>query len=278
MKTRFIHARRLVVAIAAACFTCIASAGEVHDREIDVDEDNLVSFHIEASFRHHAAAAAVWFLDATHGSTVSSRQFRTFANRFESGTFAEFEYTYLDRETERTRVYYASSGTAEPFLGTRDVVPTHPYSTFLDVGSVVAHGEVLESNDTQIVATPVDGDYGGIGRANDAELKAVRTIEREIQANVVTARRGRIVAYISQPMCTSCERAVREFAARYDVEVTVNHLSRDGIAAREFKRKRAAFMGTVRASVPGLPARSVGTSPPPGDGGGPSQCGAIATH
>ncbi|PTR35167.1 hypothetical protein C8J98_101430 [Luteibacter sp. OK325] len=242
-----------------------ATAGEVKKYEWTYDYDDIVLWHLHLSFLHHAIPSVEWFLSATSHMKGNRHAFREFGRQFFSSTFASFQYTYTLNGMEHTRTYYARSGEDPPRLGVRG--PTPPlYSNYLQVQPTEVHATLLSSDESAITWTALKDGRPADARRNDAELKAVRSIERDLINGRVPSG-GEVTAFVSQPMCPSCEMAVRMFALQYDIDVNVNALSGDGgWASQRFMRKRVAFftsaLGSVTRSGSGFRPP---TPPPSGD-------------
>jgi len=241
-----------------------AGAGEVKTYDWTYDYDDIVLWHLRLSFLHHAIPSVEWFVAATSHMKGNHQAFRDFARQFFTSTFAAFEYTYTFNGREYTRTYYARSGEDSPRLGVRG--PTPPsYSNYLQVQPTEVHATLLASDRSAITWTALADGRPSDARRNDAELKAVRSIERDL-INKRVPLGGEVTAFVSQPMCLSCEMAVRMFSLQYDIDVHVNVLSGDGWASQRFMRKRVAFFTSAAGSLrkhgraPGPP-----TPPPAAD-------------
>lgn len=252
-----------------------ARAVEITTYEWDNDVNDFLIERLAESFAHHVDPAVRWFVSETEGLPVGRHSFRDFSRQFLSATYAEFVYTYHEHGIERSRTYFASSGELQPRLAAGN--GRRPYLDFVASGPTEVHAVLLAGNQSELTHIPLDDGRGDHARRNDAELKAVRSIERDIRAGRVP-RGGEVTAFVSQRMCDSCARAVQMFANAYDVTVYINTPTHTGTwASFRFMRKRKSFLEAARASLPtrfnnGPPGPSSGGPPPP-----PS-CGAIAIH
>jgi hypothetical protein len=258
---------RLLLGLFLAVAGCPASAGEVKTYEWTYDYDDIVLWHLRLSFLHHAIPSVEWFLGATSHRRGNRQAFHEFARQFFSSTFAAFEYTYTVNGREHTRTYYARSGEDPPRLGVRGQAPA-PYENYLQVQPTEVHAVLLPSDRSVITWTALADGRPSDARRNDAELKAVRSIERDLISKRVPLG-GEVTAFVSQPMCLSCEMAVRMFALQYDIDVHINALSGDGAwASQRFMRKRVLFftsaMGSLMTRGP-TPRPGPPTPPPAAD-------------
>jgi len=256
--------RHTLIATLALLVAAPVHAVEWHTRAFATDPKNIVMAPLLDAFRFHAEAGSTWYLDQLHGDLVSRQKFERFARSMSSATYGAFEYTFTRNGVESTRVYYAMSGPDNPFTALGP--PTRPMADYIAQDSTRIHAYISDSDRSSIVATEVEGDHDEGQHRRDAELKAVRTIERDMQAGTVTPG-GRLQAYISQPMCDSCEHVMHRFSAQYDVDINVAYLEGDlSEAYRRFRGVANRFMDTVLVHIrhpggPGhpTPAPSAGT-------------------
>lgn len=235
----------LMAALVSAATPC--EAYEWHARGFSSDERNIVTAPLIDAFRFHAEAAAVWYLQQLNGDAVSRARFERFSVPFVGATFGAFEYTYLRDGVRQTRIYYAMSGRDEPFTAMPPA--TTPMSHFIAQDSTRIHAYLDPQDVTTLVATEIEGDHSEGQHRRDAELKALRTIERDIRRGTVT-RNGRLQAYVSQPMCDSCEHLMHRFGALYDVDINVSYLEGDmSVAYRQFRLMMERYMDTLLARV-----------------------------
>jgi len=262
-----------LVTMIALYISMACGANEIRKKEYDRDENRVVLPHVEASFAYHATAAATWYMDTLRGARVPYATFNEFARRMVSNAYASFEYTYVEDGRERTRIYYASSGLDEPHLGLRDWRDARPYAEFLPQSGIEVHALARHGESSPFTPSPVGeaGDGGRNPHMNDAELKAIRTLSREIDAGRV-APMGKLVGFITMPMCDSCEQVVKDFSNQYGVDVSVNYLKgKGGRASSQFMRRRWAYFDTMKYDV--VRRNDLHDRRPPGGSGG--ACGVI---
>ncbi|HEY4092430.1 MAG TPA: deaminase domain-containing protein [Luteibacter sp.] len=258
MKRRYLLAAALSFIVAQP-----SHAAEWHTRAFATDPKNLVMTPLLDAFRFHAEAASAWYLDELNGDLVSRTKFERFGRAVSSATYGAFEYTYMKDGVRHTRVYYAMSGPDNPFTALGPA--GRPMADFIAQDSTRIHAYLRSSDRSSLVATEVEGDQPGGQHQRDAELKALRTIERDMQAGVVTSG-GALHAFISQPMCDSCEHVMHQFSAQYNVDINVDYLEGElSEAYRRFRILANRFMDTVLVHIrhpegPGHP------TPPPSAG------------
>lgn len=247
---------------------CAAHAGTMEYRRWDSDPHDVVMAPLRASFSMHARAAARWLLDGQDVSRLTRHDLDLFDEQFLDATFVAAHYTYRHGESDVTRVYYAMSGNNEPwaiesdagrsryvaegiFLEDVAVVSTRrPFSEYMRVpsGAVWAHAEPGEK--TSIESGAVNANDIPTIYTGSAEFKAMRSIERDIQAGLVPSH-GNVAVFASRKPCQACDVALRNFALRYAGGMWVNMIDDPGTwISRRFLRDRQAFMMTVRASLP----------------------------
>lgn len=269
---------RATLALLLAAVGTTVSAGEVKTYEWTYDYDDVVLWQLRLSFLHHAIPSVEWFVSATSHMRGNRHAFRAFARQFFSSTFATFQYTYVSKGKEHTRTYYARSGEEPPRLDVRGPTPA-PFSSYVQTQPAEVHAMLLPSDRSAITWTALDDGRGSDARRNDAELKAVRSIERDI-INRRVPLGGEVTAFVSQPMCLSCDMAVRMFALQYDIDVHVNVLSSDSAwASQRFMRKRVAFFTSALASsTTSGPGPGPGPPTPPPAGGVSAYCAAPRSY
>jgi hypothetical protein len=250
--------RLLFCAVLALCATP-ALGKEWRVQGFQTDPNDVVTTPLIDAFRFHAEPAAAWYLDQLNGALVSYDRFTTFHEALTRATYAAFEYTYQQDGRQRTRIYYAMSGQDNPPTGLPPA--SRSMASYMVEDHTRVHAYISDQDQSAIVSTQLEGENSSRIHARDAELKALRTIERDIRRRAVTSG-GSIHAFISQPMCDSCEHALHRFAEIYDVDVNVNHLEADMSAAYfQFRGIMHGFTKTllVRIRRPDGP----GPTPPP---------------
>jgi hypothetical protein len=228
----------------------MASAGtELTITRWELDPHLVVMAPLQASFALHARAASWWLLGGTWSAAVTSRAIDRFEEQWLDATVGSLHYTYELDGKEHTRVYHAVSGAEIPFP-VEGLSPREAFATYVGTrhGEVWAHAEPDEP--TSIEVSPLTDDMPLDIYTSSAEYKAMRSIERDVEAGVVPSG-GRAVYFTSRTPCTVCEGALRYFARRYTQALAVHHMADPGTPmSLRFIRERRAFFATLRASIP----------------------------
>jgi hypothetical protein len=267
MKIRFVPV--FLVGLLASCST---AAYEWKAKAYTTDPQNLVTAPLIDAFRFHAEPIATWYLEKLNGSTVGHGRFRVFTRAVLGATFAAFEYTYVKDGVSHTRIYYAMSGRDEP--PTDLPASSTPITSYFVEDSTRIRAYVNDSEESLIVSTQTEDDDTGFRHSRDAELKAARTIERDIRRGIVT-RDGTLQAYISQPMCDSCVHVMHQLGRLYGVNIHVSYLEQNmSPAYQRFRRMLDGFMNTlpVRFNHAG---HGGGPTPPPPPPAATAMCATI---
>jgi hypothetical protein len=158
------------------------------------------------------------------GGAISERSMERFRNQLLRATVAFFEYSWHVDGIRHTRIYVARSnqdferlippGDSElvaPGTTEADYLPNASVFRFARTNVEVPGSAVLPSHDPLA------------NRANDAELKILQTLKRDISLNPEMAG-GDLVGFVSQRPCTSCSPALRRFASETGAAVRVNYV------------------------------------------------------
>lgn len=250
------------VVMTVLSLACLQANAMKFEKEVwTEDEHEVVTPHLVASFLYFAMPTQAWYLDTLEGTRVTRSEFTEFAESFVSATYATFIYTYREGDQTRSRIYYSRSGS----MGSRANLPAMrgSFESYFPVDGMEVRSHIPFGERSRIRFSPVEGDDRTDARRNDAEFNAVRTIERDIIAGRV--RSGGIVrAYVSRPMCTSCESAVRSFAEMYDVDVRVNYIEgRDSRIQNWFRRRLWRYADTLYAQIGTVPTTQRPTTDSP---------------
>lgn len=250
---------RMFFGLALLLASFSAAANEWRVQAFADDPNDVVMPALLDAFRFHAEPASAWYLDQLNGRYVPYDKFMVFHREISRATYAAFEYTYTQDGRRRTRIYYAMSGRNDPLTGL--ATPASHLASYIVEDSTRVHAYASTFDRSTLRATQLEDEQSSAQHARDAEFKALRSIERDIQQRVVT-RGGSITAFISQPMCDSCEHVMHQFSEIYGVDISVNYL--EGGMSQAYYRFRGAvqgFMNTllVRARGNDKP----GPTPPP---------------
>lgn len=163
---------------------------------------------------------------------VSERAMERFRNQLMRATVAFFEYSWHVDGVRRTRIYVARSnqdferlippGSAElvaPGTTEADYLPNASVFRFARTNVVVPGSAVLPSHDPQA------------NRANDAEIKILQVLKRDIRLDPTMAG-GELIGFVSQKPCISCSPALRRFASETGATVRVNYVDGENTEGR----------------------------------------------
>jgi hypothetical protein len=209
---------------------------------------------LHRSLAYHSVAVEQWFKDATAHVPVVRNDYVPLRGHFQKATYAELEYSYEQDGEMRTVVYHAVSGNDAPYYlkspASQPSTPKSPvpgetapgwsttkhFDEYFPTSDVQSRARILASDNTELFSddTLVDDKFP---HGRDAELKGVRSIERDIQAGKIP-RGGTIQAAVSKPVCGSCQAAVRKFADIYDVDVHVTEFGEGSQAWSSFASAR----------------------------------------
>lgn len=241
--------RRLCLLAAWLCaLSGVAEAQGLQEIMVDDDPGDAVVRHIESAFAHHAEAASGWYIDAVRGHDVTYEQYWTFAARYLTGTFAEFEYRFTRDGATETRVYHAASGPAQPRIGIPGVEARGPVSAYADPGDLAVLADVVFEPGSPVTPSPVDDGRPPNARIRDAELRVAQTLESDILRGLVPAG-GQLTGFVSQRMCDSCRRALEQLSSTYAVDITITALAHGSSAYARFHARRRHYMRTVHRAV-----------------------------
>lgn len=269
--------RRLVHGgLVACCLVASVSvdAVVVGTRVLDDDPDGNAVNALMNAFRFHADGLSARYIDqANQGiAPATVRTWRAFEQRMTSSTFVTLFYTYHGSDgIARSRTYYAMSGSR----GTVDAGPesllTDDLSGWLDPwpGEVMAtaQDDAHTRVPWQLPAVRPEAPWD----LQDAEMKAARTLEKDLTDRVVE-KGGLATVFVSGPLCLACSQALNNFANAYELSLVANENPVSGSQTnRLFRARRAAYLATVRHSLIGR-ERFRPANAPPMRGNVPGMC------
>lgn len=211
-------------------FALPASAASVVYTQLTASDDLVAAKEqLVSTFKYHLRGAQRYA--AAHGPRVSSDEaYANFRRSWARASVAHVEYRWTNsRGRPWNTVYHGMSGPVASSALPRDgaLVPAAydmpdwaQYYTDHnpDVFARIPDGE------RSVLEQALEGDASaGVGRGYDAEIRAMRTLERDILAGNVP-RGGRVVAWVSSPPCQTCRATIRLFADTYGIDVQVYHL------------------------------------------------------
>jgi hypothetical protein len=232
--------------IATPSLAQTSPAAGVTELAVEHDDDHMMQTWLGVALNDYANAMTQWLLDAAHanGGTVTERALLRFQQQLRRAAFAYFEYTYEIDGVPHSRIYLAASG--RPFATYIDprssglVAPERPDASYFASDDVVRHASAGASDSSDVTARP---NRPGIpNRGNDAEIKVLQSVMRDIHAGVVQ-RNGRLTGFVSKQPCESCSAALRQFAVETGAEVHVNYVhgaNEDGLRTPAWTALRQA--------------------------------------
>ncbi|UPG90655.1 hypothetical protein L2Y96_02460 [Luteibacter aegosomaticola] len=227
----------------------VANAGNVTFVEWDADPHDTLVGPLRASFALHARAASRWLVDGTWEAPVTPRAIHLFAEQYMDATFASLHYTFVRNGQEQTRIYHAMSGDDAPW-SVKGMTPLLDYRLYVRPRRGEIWARRVDGETTSIESSPLVDDMPLDIYTASAEYKAMRSVERDIEAKLVEPQ-GQAVFFISRPSCKVCESAIHYFARRYASDTRVHRIADAGSPLSErFIRDRRAFLSTVWASLP----------------------------
>lgn len=250
----------------------------IHDELTEDDDIDLAVVATNVAYRYHALAASKWLLDTLDSSdnkgkeALKNHEFKRFKNGFVSGTFVSARYTWTNNRIGRdgAMIYHAASGHPQPWLPDR-MTPVADYDRYFPSGHLAVRAVIGDAGVSEVTHT----DIGGTPHGNDAEIKLLRTLERDLRSRHVGSG-GRLHIYVSTKVCDSCEIALQRFAADHDIDIDIHPLSRDPLSPvrRAVRQRRRQVMEDLECelalrTVAGLqPSSSSPPSTPSPDAGG----------
>lgn len=221
---------RAAVAAAALLTSCVAVSGTVKYIELTSPEGMLAAKEtLVSTFKYHLRGAQRYA--AAHGPAVTTeRAYTGFRTEWARATAAQVKYKWIDSTGRpRTTLYHGLSGRVAAASLPHDadlVVPSFDMPDWAQYYSDVNPNVYarIPDGERSILEESMAGDSTvRLGRGYDAEMRALRTIERDILAGNVP-RGGVIAAWVSQPPCQACRKAFKIFSDAYHVNIHVIHL------------------------------------------------------
>jgi hypothetical protein len=194
---------------------------------VEHDDDHMMQTWLGVALNDYANAMTKWLMDAAraNGGTVSGTALSRFQRQLRTATFAYFEYTYEVDGVPYSRIYLSASG--RPFATYIDprspglVAPERPDADYFSFDDVVRHASAGPVEGSEV--TPRPHRRGVTNRGNDAEIKVVQSIMRDIDDGLVEPD-GRLTGFVSKQPCDSCGEALRQFALETRSEVHVHYV------------------------------------------------------
>jgi hypothetical protein len=269
--------RRLVRGGFVAC--CLAAglpadAVVVGRRVLDDDPNGNAVNVLMNGFRFYADGLSARYIDQANQGTApaTERTWEAFAQRMTGSTFVTLFYTYQGSDgVSRSRTYYAMSGSRGSVDDGPESLLTADLSQWLDPWPGEVMATVQDDAHTrvpwQLPAIRAEAPWD----LQDAELKAVRTLEKDLTGGVVE-KGGFAAVFVSGPLCLACDQALNNFANAYELSLIANeNLSGGSQTNQLFRARQAAYLATVRSSLIGR-ERFRPTQAPPARGKIPGMC------
>lgn len=223
----------------------------VTELAVEHDDDHMMQTWLGVALNDYANAMTQWLLDAAqaNGGTVTERALARFQQQLRRATFAYFEYTYEIDGVPYSRIYLAASGRSfATYIDPRSpglVAPERPDTAYFASDDAVRHASAGASDQSDV--TPRPNLPGFPNRGNDAEIKVLQSIVRDIAGGIVE-RNGRLTGFVSKQPCDSCSAALRQFALETGAEVHVNYVNganEDGLRTPAWTALRQAREAVV---------------------------------
>ena len=268
--------RALRVALFAMCLgAAMPSAADpppsagVTELAVEHDDDRMMMTWLGVALNDYANAMANWLLDASrqHGGPLARGALVRFQTQLRRATFAYFEYSYEVDGIRHSRIYVAASGRPfETYIDAREaglVRPQKPDAEYFPTDDVIRHASAGAVGDSLVTAVPNTRPLPN--RGNDAEIKVLQSIMRDIESGMVEPR-GHLVGFVSKQPCDSCSSAMRQFAAETQSEVHVNYIqgaNEDGLRTPAWMALRQAREAVITDLVTMLTAPEPTPALPP---------------
>jgi hypothetical protein len=244
----------LLLGIAAPSQGQSTPPGGVTQLAVESDEDHMMMTWLGVALNDYANALTSWLSDAarSNGGTISGAALNNFQRQLRTATFAYFEYMYEVDGVPYSRIYLAASG--RPFatyINPRApglVAPQRPDGDYYIADDVVRHASVGVGETSNVTAQPHRPPLPN--RSNDAEIKVLQSIMRDIDDRVVESG-GRLTGFVSKQPCDSCSTALRQFAVETGSEIHVNYVhgaNEDGLRTpvwMALRQAREALIGDL---------------------------------
>jgi hypothetical protein len=273
---RAIRCRFMRAGVAVSCLTLSLSAGAVvvGTRVLDADPNGNAVNALMNGFRFHADALSARYIDrANHGvAPATERTWAAFVERMTGSSFVTLFYVYQGPDgVSRSRSYYAMSGSRGSADSGPESLLTPDLADWLDPwpGEVMAREQ--DDSNTRVPWQMPTVRPEAPWDLQDAELKAVRTLEKDLIEHVVE-KGGVATVFVSGPLCLACSQALNNFANAYELSLVANENSVPYSQTNQLLRARqAAYLATVRSSLIGR-ERFRPANVPPARGMVPAMC------
>lgn len=221
----------LIGTLAVGCYATSAHAGTVTITQLEAQDVYAVGQRLIGTFKFNLRGAQLYA--ATQTTLHGAEAFDPFAAEWARANIARMQYRWTNASgVPRVTVYHAISGkTPAAAMG---IDATSGYAAYTmpswknfyndknpNIYAHIIHGETTALNALPSVYAP--GESLGVGHRYDAEMRALRTLERDIIANNLP-RGGRVVMWTSAPPCTVCRQAMQIVSDTYGIDMQVFHM------------------------------------------------------
>lgn len=170
---------------------------------------------------------------ATQTTLETPADFDPFAAQWSRANVAHLKYHWRNATGQaRTTIYHAMSGrspAAALGVGSSQGVGAYTmpdWRTYYVERNPSVYAHIVEGEPSALDAIEefrLPGEPSGIGHQFDAEMRGLRTLERDIVKNHLTPG-GRLTMWVSSPPCPVCRQGMRIVADTYDIDIQVFHL------------------------------------------------------
>ncbi|HVI54716.1 MAG TPA: hypothetical protein VM621_06655 [Luteibacter sp.] len=269
--------RRLVRGGLMAC-GAVASlsvgAVVVGSRVLDDDPNGTAVNALMNGFRFYADGLSARYIDqANQGIRPATEQnWQAFEQRMTDSTFVTLFYTYRGADgVSRSRTYYAMSGSRGSVDSGPESLLTSDLPDWLEPWPGEVMATIQDDGNTRVPWHMPAPRPEATWDLQDAEIKAVRTLEKDLNDHVVD-KGGFATVFVSRPICLACSQALSNFANAYELSLVANENLATGSQTNHlFRARRAAYLTTVRSSLIGR-ERFRPAQAPPIRGRAPAMC------
>jgi hypothetical protein len=265
---------RAVLAASCLIVSTTATAVVVGRHVLDDDPTGSAVDALMNGFRFHGDALSARFIDRANQGVVPAtvQSWRAFEQRMTDSTFVTLFYTYQGRDgISRSRTYYAMSGSRGTVDSGPESLLTPDQHDWLDPwpGEVLAtsQDEARTRVPWQMPTIRPDAPWD----LQDAEMKAVRTLEKDLVDGAVE-KGGFATVFVSNSLCLACDQALNNFANAYELSLVAKENASDGSQTNQvFRARQRVYLTTVRSSLTGR-SRFRPREAPPARGNIPDMC------
>lgn len=221
--------RRFAALLVATAACATANAGTVDYIKLTADDDiSAAQDQLMSTFKYQLRGAQRYAAKyAPH--RIVSESYEGFRKEFARATIARMEYTWRNAQgTPLTTIYHGLSSRVAPAVLPRRDSLRLPGTDMPDWAMFYSDSNPnvfarIPDGEHSVLERALEGDTStGVGRGYDAEIRSIRTIERDILARNIP-RGGSINAWVSAPPCAVCRATLEQFAQTYDVNIKVFH-------------------------------------------------------